>query len=210
MNRVPESMDPYRSAARRDRPGDEYAELVCTAANRETRSKPGVAVIQLLFLPMTAATLLAALAGPREALCGTIVVATLVAWGLHRARRGHECVLRIEAGELSVQSHRKRGLNASMPLSDLADVALDTKAIRPLSDGANAIPGMRFVESRVGPEIDVSRIVLVRLDGTSAPLLEKYIAHMDAAEWVGRIRMFLRKHGWVPEDERETASSFPD
>jgi len=23
-------------------------------------------------------------------------------------------------------------------------------------------------------------------------------------EWLGRIRLFLRKHSWIPEDERET------
>jgi hypothetical protein len=40
----------------------------------------------------------------------------------------------------------------------------------------------RGVESRVGPEIDVSRIVVVATDG--------------------RELRFLRKHGWVPQDER--------
>jgi hypothetical protein len=25
---------------------------------------------------------------------------------------------------------------------------------------------------------------------------------MDATEWLGKIRVFLRKHRWLPEDER--------
>jgi hypothetical protein len=26
---------------------------------------------------------------------------------------------------------------------------------------------------------------------------------MESIEWLGKIRSFLRSHGWVPEDERE-------
>jgi hypothetical protein len=32
------------------------------------------------------------------------------------------------------------------------------------------------------------------------------LPHFEATDWLGRIRVFLRKHGWVPEDERETAT----
>jgi hypothetical protein len=28
-----------------------------------------------------------------------------------------------------------------------------------------------------------------------------HVAHMTATEWVGKIRVFLRKNGWVPLDE---------
>jgi hypothetical protein len=26
---------------------------------------------------------------------------------------------------------------------------------------------------------------------------------MDATEWLGKVRVFLRKHGWLPADERK-------
>ena len=35
------------------------------------------------------------------------------------------------------------------------------------------------------------------------------MAHADSVEWLGKIRVFLRSHGWLPEDER-TTSSGPD
>jgi hypothetical protein len=179
------------------------------AVDRERRGKPGVAVLQLLFLPMTVATLLSTLAGPVAGLCGAVGMAAVVAIWWHRARRGYDCVFRVEEGELSVRSRGKGGANARMRLDELANVVLDTKAINRLQDGGSMIPGMRFVDGRVAPEVDVSRIMLVEVDGTSTALLERHIAHMDATEWVGKIRVFLRKQGWVPEDEREVASEAP-
>jgi len=35
-------------------------------------------------------------------------------------------------------------------------------------------------------------------------LTEAYVSQMDATEWFGKIRVFLRKNGWTPRDERES------
>ena len=40
------------------------------------------------------------------------------------------------------------------------DVVLDTKTIRKVVDGDSMLPAVRFTESKIGPEIDMARIVL--------------------------------------------------
>jgi hypothetical protein len=87
-------------------------------------------------------------------------------------------------------------------LDDLANVVLDVKTIRRVTDGTSAIPGLRFVESTIGPEVDRARIVLVGTSGRELPLTEEYLPHMHSTEWLGKIRTFLSGHGWLPEDER--------
>ena len=62
---------------------------------------------------------------------------------------------------------------------------------------------MRFIDAKVGPKVDTARIVLVSASGRQVTLTQDYLAHMSATEWLGKIRVFLRKHGWLPEDERE-------
>jgi hypothetical protein len=77
-------------------------------------------------------------------------------------------------------------------------------------DGDGAIPAMRFIDAKVGPKVDTARIVLIGASGREVRLTEDYLSHMHATEWMGKIRVFLRKHGWLPEDEREDLPSQPD
>ena len=86
---------------------------------------------------------------------------------------------------------------------------MDTKTIQKVQEGGDAIPAMRFINATVGPELDTARIVVVGARGTRVPLTTEYIAHMDASEWFGKIRVFLRKSGWVPADERAPESAPP-
>jgi hypothetical protein len=63
-------------------------------------------------------------------------------------------------------------------LKDLLDVYLDTKTIR-----------------------HTARIAL-ELRQETFFLTQERSSHLDANEWFGKIRRFLRQHGWIPEDER--------
>lgn len=91
----------------------------------------------------------------------------------------------------------------TVPLAELEDVGLDSKSIRKVELGQDAVPVLRFINTQVGPEIDVARIAL-SIEGRDEPFLltSAFLPHMDAVEWAGKIRSFLRKHRWVPEDER--------
>ncbi len=86
----------------------------------------------------------------------------------------------------------------------IANVALDTKAIRLVQEGRALVPTERFSDSKLGPEVDIARIVF-DVDGEPGlvPLTQAHSAHLECVEWLGRIRTFLRAHGWVPADERD-------
>ena len=75
----------------------------------------------------------------------------------------------------------------------------------PVSRPAQDIPVSGGGAAEALPEVDQKRIMLVGKTG-SVPLTEAYLASVDVTEWFGKIRVFLRKHGWVPESEREPAA----
>lgn len=126
--------------------------------------------------------------------------AILAAVGL--GRRASRCVvLRVDRGGLELRLPKSRA-PAHVALSSLVDVGLDTKHIQRMLEGGSPVPAVRFSESRAGPETEVARIRLSFDDGTSIALTDTYVAHMVATEWMGKIRVFLRRHGWIPHDER--------
>lgn len=153
------------------------------------------------------AAVAAAAAGQPE-LAGGFVVASLIAgWTRRRRRRGAPdvagLVLRVHAGELSIVSRDRGRVITTVRLAELRDVALDTKTIRKVEPGGGTIPALRHLETTVGPEIDTARIVFLPEPPRPAiRLTEAYLAHMDSVEQLGKIRSFLRAHGWIPEDER--------
>lgn len=177
------------------------AELLYPAVDRERRRFTAVAAFQLVTLPVAVAALLSLFATPAVALFGLVGAAVLVAlWW--RGGDGTGVLLRVDGDELSVLVGRAKSPKARLRLGDLSDVTLDTRTIRPLMEGDSPIPGLRFVNSQALPEVDQKRIVLAAKSG-EVPLTETYQANVEATEWFGRIRVFLRKHGWVPESERE-------
>jgi hypothetical protein len=153
-------------------------------------------------MPVMVGVVLSMLTTPTAALVGMLGSAAVMVWLWRRPSKAGT-VLRIYKGELRVLSMEAHQLTDPFPLADLLDVTLDSKTIQPVQDGGSAIPAMRFIDSRVSPEVDTARIVLVGRDREPVPLTKAYLAHMDATEWLGKIRVFLRKHQWVPEDERE-------
>jgi hypothetical protein len=111
-------------------------------------------------------------------------------------------LLRVIGGDLEI---REKTPAAESPvlrtrLRDVRDVRLDTRHIRKVE---SAVEAGQFMSHRVGPELDVARIQLL-IEGRDGPvpLTEAFGAHMDAMEWMGKIRTFLRANDWVPEDER--------
>jgi hypothetical protein len=184
----------YRESAAVERP---RSELVVTLSGQDRRSS-AVALFQLFTAPLMVAGLLSVVLSPTAGLLGLVATGVIVIWMWRRRKQADRIVLAVESGDLIVGAGGRP--IARMRLGDLEDVALDTKSIRPVQEGGSAVPAVRFIDSKVGPEIDVSRIVLVG-GGRSMRLHEAHVAHMTATEWVGKIRVFLRKNGWVPLDE---------
>jgi hypothetical protein len=116
---------------------------------------------------------------------------------------GHELELWAPAGAAGAWGASAARGPVRMALGDLQDVALDTESIERVIDGPSAIPAMRFADARVAPPLDVARIVLSFRDGNSMPLTAERLSHLETTDVYGKMRMFLRKNGWQPADERD-------
>ena len=193
----------YRQPASRSSAEEPPRELVYAVTQRDRSSSVGT-MFRLFSLPPIAALLLGALLTPEAGAAGLVAGAAWSIYSWRRAKSDGKIVLRVDDGVLAIGPVGEE--KARIRLADLTDVTLDGKSIQRVEDGGSAIPAMRFIDSKVGPEVDIARIVLVRDDLPDLPLTEEHVAHMDATEWLGKIRVFLRKHGWVPEDESATLS----
>jgi hypothetical protein len=200
----------YRDAGERAAGEAPSSDFVYEGVDRGGKRNPGLGLLQLFALPACVAALCARMLGPAEGLIA-LVATGILAWYLARHMPKAGLVLRVASGELLVfPRRREKKPKARIRLGDLLNVALDTKTIQRVEEGGSAIPAMRFLDSKVSAEADISRIVLVRRGGSDVPLTDNHLVHMDATESLGKIRVFLRKHGWVPADEREPADDVPD
>jgi hypothetical protein len=93
-----------------------------------------------------------------------------------------------------------------LAFEELLDVRLDTRAKSKnvtvaRADGVNSMLG---AASNHNIDIDTSRIELALAVHEVVPIGREYISHSLCVESLRSIRLFLRKHGWKPEDERES------
>ncbi|MGO9836752.1 MAG: hypothetical protein ACLP1X_21355 [Polyangiaceae bacterium] len=201
---------PYRTASPDPCPR-QPAELVYRVRKTERLVTAGRTIAQLAIVGVVLG--MAVTAGGPERVPVLLFTGVVAIYLVARRRRADTpvAVLRVENGVLEVTepapSRRERGGRRALlrsKLEDLANVSLDTRAIRRVEAGAGAIPALRFIESKVGPEVDVARIVFdVDGVGDRVFLTEAYVAYLENVEWLGKIRSFLRSQGWVPEDERD-------
>jgi hypothetical protein len=187
------------------------ADLAYAATDASRRGSSAVAMFQLFSVPLIVGLVLSQVAGPTAAAVGMVAAAVGGIWWWRRAPHAGGVVLRVEGGDLLVLSANKKHVKERIRLEDL-DVVLDTKVIQRVQEGGSAIPAMRFIDATVGPELDTQRIVVLGgatngKGGKRLALTEEYVPHMDAVEWFGKIRVFLRKNGWTPADERAAPDS---
>jgi hypothetical protein len=187
---------------------DTRAELVYVAGDRERHVAPARSAMQIGIVGGIAGVVAAGAGFPA---IGAGVLGLATALGIWRWRRAPEVAgitIAVERGDLHVTNRTTKKPLVDVRLVNLLDVALDTKSIRKVVPGKDAIPAVQFINTSVGPEVDVARIVFHLADEQEpVRLSDQFLAHMDAVEWVGKIRSFLRKQGWVPVDEREAPPS---
>ena len=168
-------------------------------ATRANDRAPTSMIINVVAVPVVVAIPLSLLISPTAGLVGMIASAVAVVWGFKRGgKRG--IVLSVDAGTVIVTERGKPRDRFS--LEELVNVRLDIKTIQRVQEGSGMVAATRFIDTTVGPELDTARIVLIAKDGRELALTEEFLPHLDSSEWLGKIRVFLRKHGWVPEDER--------
>lgn len=169
----------------------------------------GIAAFQVVAIAAIAGAALSVLVAPWAGLVGLIGMGGVAGYFVFGRRRGARVTLRVEAGVLRVERGGE-GVGA-FKLEELENVTLDVREIQRVEEGGSAIPAMRVIDARVAAPVDKARIVLVARGREPITLSDDHLAHMDATEWMGKIRVFLRRQGWVPLDEREApASAAPD
>ena len=111
---------------------------------------------------------------------------------LQRKPRQGRFVLRVHDDVLEVTREQKGAAVVRIALLDLVDVALDRET-RPASRGSSASERVRLALERRAP---------------AEPIFvpEDRITPIEAQEWYSKVRVFLRKHGWLPEAERVVPS----
>jgi hypothetical protein len=166
-----------------------------------------VALVRHVSLPMMLVPLAGWLAGTQGASAAFFggVAYSFIAW--RSRKRVASSVLRVagegEVAELTIEFvDRRPWCEEHFLLGEVADVVLDVKEIEPVIDGSSSLPAVRLVDSKVGPKVDIARIVIVDVTGRSVELTKEYLPYVHAIDSFGKIRVFLRKWGWVPEDER--------
>jgi hypothetical protein len=201
------SQDVYRASKLPEPVEAPPSELVYVATDHEKKGAH-FAWMQLFVLP----AILGAVVAVFHAWLGLFVMLGAIVYSYRRRKKSVTragAVLEVREGELRVYARDGVAPSSVIKLRDLADVRLDVKTIERVQEGNSMIPAVRFTNTTVGPAVDQARIVLVGRKTKSSPdrvrvhLTDEYFAHMDSTEWLGKIRVFLRKHGWLPVDERK-------
>ena len=138
-------------------------------------------------VPVLVAGLLAKLVSPTAGLIAFVVVVAVLL--LLRKPSEGRFVLRVEEGVVEVARERPRSPATRVALADLLDVTLDRQTSQASARGGSAMERVRLAFERRAP---------------GAPIFvpEERITPIEAQEWLGKVRVFLRKHGWIPEGER--------
>lgn len=163
-------------------------ELVIDIAPAPGDSSDGAGSAMAPFaLSAIAAGVLAKYVSPLVALLPLALVVVVIFVG--RKSREGRFVLRVEDGTLEVTREKPQGAPLRIALADLVDVTLERKTHAAGGRGGAAAERVHLALERRAPEGPVF-------------VPEERVTPIDAQEWYGKVRVFLRKHGWVPESER--------
>lgn len=128
-----------------------------------------------------------------------VVVSTV--WYVQKLNAQRPLKLSVSNGTLFIEAHGAP--RVTLPLGDVREVEMDSKAIQRVTYHQNV--GAALPSTNVSGDVDVSRIVFVKEDGARVWLTDSYASYSECLERFGKVRVFLRAHGWLPHDEREKA-----
>lgn len=187
---------PYRSAPEEIAPAAP-AKLAFEIGPTKTSSPLVYAILVALIVPVAFFAFKDRLS---DVALGAMIVGLLgvSASILGRGARGDEIRITVRGGDVTFSRRLDPKSTRTMRLADVRTLTLDTRSIAVVEMGPTTT---QYIDTRVGPEIEVSRVV-VETERGAHPLFPERIPYSAALERLGSVRAFLRKHGWVPEDER--------
>jgi hypothetical protein len=195
----------YRAPAQPDLAEREPPDLVFAPPFPDAATRIAVVLGVVVFVPIVACVVLAVALSPAAGLVGLVAATPLCIWRLRR-RSAHGVVLSVSGGQLSVRPRRPREGAFVVRLVDLTNVTLDTTQWERIEHGTSAKTALSAIENR-RVDMELAGIVLVRRSGEPIVLGGRRLRYADATEWLGKVRSFLRRHDWLPDDERAPVSS---
>lgn len=195
----------YReNAAEKPAPASSGELLFTPKAAQADAEKAWMGATSIVLAPLIVGVVIGALVSPTAAV--VVFGGGVVSLSVVRKLLNDPVALRVGERRLVVERVRRKKVLFEASLEELVDVRLETKEVRRLQEGAHAVTGVRYDDSRTVTSTEHARLLLVTrtADGRKeTPLMKEFVAHMEATEWLSKVRVFLRKHGWVPGDERE-------
>lgn len=143
-----------------------------------------------------------AAAGLQVAALPAMALASITTWRSRRREVSRPRVVLTVRGDVLEVTLGDGAALFDSPLEDVLDVTLDTRTIERIIDHPELAPVPMISHSTVAPPVEESRIDIVTKSRV-VPLTNERFSHSDSLEWRGKIRQFLRKHGWEAEHERE-------
>ncbi len=200
------SATPYRTPPKTEaRTVEPTLVVVWKDSTRDTRSKVALRGYYLLMLEVFVLSVVA-IELPEVAIGCALALA--VYHGVRRARQVDPgFTLDVHDGALTI-TRAGQPEPAVLALSAVRDVEVERKGIERATDK------QRFGPVTAPTELtgarDVARIVVV-LDEPDAPvrLTDEYAPVFMCMEQFGKVRTFLRRHGWKPIGERDEAPPVP-
>ncbi|CAN5664413.1 hypothetical protein BH09MYX1_BH09MYX1_57390 [soil metagenome] len=164
---------------------------------------PGIALFQgivfgLVALPVMVVVVLHVLGLGWLSLVGGAIAAVIGYRVWRSSSKPRKIILRVREKKLFVIDGKR---SFELAVSALRNVSLDKKEVRKLRDGSPILPELMMVNSTVDATTEIVRVVLEG-NGTSFRLTDEYQPYSAGLEGMGKVRVFLRKHGWVPPEEQ--------
>jgi hypothetical protein len=189
------TMVPYRESEVVGRVADVAQEMVYRPQPKNPHASARRMYVRYFVIVLPVAALLAAY----HWAVSLALVAAVIVWDVFRVRRERAGIrLALDGTDLVIGAEARR-----IAMAKLVNVRLDTRAVS--STGT-----MVRADGIIGPgpalTVDESRIELLVTGAEPLRLTDAYFSQADSLEWLGRIRRFLRAHGWVPEDERASTA----
>jgi hypothetical protein len=141
--------------------------------------------------PIVIPVLLAGLAAKfvSGAVALAILAAGLVLFIARRKPSQGRFILRVQDGILELARERPSAPPIRVPLMEILNVALDRQTKAASGRGGAASERVQLTLERAPPAGPIA-------------FPDERITPIEAQEWQGKVRVFLRKHGWLPKDER--------
>ncbi len=168
----------------------------------QSRGRVDYSLVFFIVIPYTVGLVVHMKHGPIAGLCA-LIAASAVSYAVRRLMRvDRDVVLRVEDRTLRVLTPG-RAPRIVVRIEDVLDVRMAVTN-EPGMTSTQIVTLQPFASGEAsGLSTRRAKIAIVRRHGPDVWLTEHELIYQDGIVGLGKTRSFLRKHGWLPLDERE-------